>query len=146
MISELFDVFRRQREEGVQPVQRGDVAEVLRRRFFAPGNVSDRGAYRSHVIGVVRGLAKLDATTARARSAAEEHFIDSFPFHPDLTDVFYSRSTQLDGFQRTRGILRILATALRVAERCDRSPLIGVSRRRRPPPRWKATRCRTSPR
>ena len=127
LISELFDVFRRQREEGVQPVQRGDVAEVLRRRFFAPGNVSDRGAYRSHVIGVVRGLAKLDATTARARSAAEERFIDSFPFHPDLTDVFYSRWTQLDGFQRTRGILRILATALRVAERCDRSPLIGVS-------------------
>ena len=127
LISELFDVFRRQREEGVQPVQRGDVAEVLRRRFFAPGAAGDRDAYRSHVIGVVRGIAKLDQTTARARSAAEERFIDSFPFHPDLTDVFYSRWTQLDGFQRTRGILRILATALRAAERYDRSPLIGVS-------------------
>ena len=126
LIAELFDVFRRQREEGVQPVQRGDVAEVLRRRFFAPGELGDRNAFRSHVIGVVRGLAKLDETTARARAAAEERFIDSFPFHPDLTDVFYSRWTQLDGFQRTRGILRILATALRAAERWDRSPLIGV--------------------
>ena len=126
LISELFDVFRRQREEGVQPVQRGDVAEVLRRRFFEPGELHNRDAFRSHVIGVVRGLTKLDDSTARARSAAEDRFIKSFPFHPDLTDVFYSRWTQLEGFQRTRGILRTLATALRVAERWDTSPLIGA--------------------
>ena len=48
-----------------------------------------------------------------------------FPFHPDLTDIFYSRWTQLDGFQRTRGILRTLASALREAERWDTCPLVG---------------------
>ena len=39
--------------------------------------------------------------------------------------MFYSRWTQLAGFQRTRGILRTLATALREAEKWDVSPLIG---------------------
>ena len=127
LIAGLFDVFRRQREEGVQPVQKEDVAEVLRRRFFEPEDVRDPSAFRPHVIGVVRGLARLDDATAREKSAAEERFCASFPFHPDLTEVFYSRWTQLEGFQRTRGILRTLATALREAGKWDTSPLVGPS-------------------
>ena len=125
LTDELFSVFRRQREEGVQPVRKQDVAEILRRRFFFGEGLRDESAYRSHVIGLVRGLTKLDETTAKDRAAAEARFLESFPFHPDLTDVFYSRWTQLEGFQRTRGILRTLATALREAERWDPSPLIG---------------------
>ncbi len=127
LIAGLFDVFRRQREEGVQPVQKEDVAEVLRRRFFEPEDVRDPDRFRSHVIGVVRGVARLDDATAREKSAAEERYVKSFPFHPDLTDVFYSRWTQLEGFQRTRGLLRTLATALREAEPWDNCPLIGPS-------------------
>ena len=122
----LFDVFRRQREEGVQPVRREDVAEVLRRRFFEHDSLQDQDAQRAHVIAVVRRIAALDETTARSKADVERRFLESFPFHPDLTDVFYSRWTQLQGFQRTRGILRTLATALREAERWgDTSPLIG---------------------
>ena len=125
LMNELFAVFRRQREEGVMPVQKQDVAEVLRRRFFEPDSLRDRDAFRAHVIGVVRGLAKLDGSTAKKRSEEETRFLDSFPFHPDLTDIFYSRWTQLDGFQRTRGILRTLASALREAEQWDACPLVG---------------------
>ena len=127
LTSELSDVFRRQREEGVQPVQKEDVPVVLRRRFFEPDDIRSLDAFKPHVIGVVRDLAKLDETTARNRPAAEERFLASFPFHPDLTDAFYSRWTQLEGFQRTRGILRTLATALREAERWDAAPLVGPS-------------------
>ena len=122
---ELSSVLRRQREEGVQPVAQRDVAEVLRRRFFERESLQDEDAYRSHVIGVVRELAKLDETMARERSNQEARFLESFPFHPDLTDVFYSKWTQLPAFQRTRGILRTLATAMRGAERWDVSPIIG---------------------
>ncbi len=132
LIGDLFDVFRRQREEGVQPVQRKDVAEVLRRRFFEPESLQNREPWRSQAIGVVRELARLDETTAKAKSREEGRFEKSFPFHPDLTDVFYSRWTQLAGFQRTRGILRTLATALREAEPWDSSPLIGASTLLRP--------------
>ena len=81
---ELFAVVRRQREEGVQPVAREDVAEVLRRRFFKREGLQQEDAYKSHVIGVVRELAKLDETTAKDRSAQETRFLASFPFHPDL--------------------------------------------------------------
>ncbi len=120
-------MFRRQREEGVQPVQKEDVPVVLRRRFFEPDDPRNLDGFRPHVIGIVRDLARLEETTARNRSAAEERFLASFPFHPDLTDALYSRWTQLEGFQRTRGILRTLATALREAERWDAAPLIGLS-------------------
>ena len=125
--SDLFDVIRRQKEEGVQPVGREDVAEVLRRRLFEADSLRDSGRHDPQVIGVVGALARLDSTTKRKRSEEEERFRKSYPFHPDLGDVFYSRWTQLTGFQRTRGILRTLATALRDAERWDECPVIGPS-------------------
>ena len=123
--SDLFGIFRRQREEGVQPVGREDVAEVLRRRFFELDSISDPSGYQAHVIGLVRALANLDESTRKNRQQQEAEFMRSFPFHPDLTDVFYSRWTQLEGFQRTRGILRTLATALREAEKWDTCPVVG---------------------
>ncbi|WP_420636577.1 hypothetical protein [Candidatus Palauibacter sp.] len=125
ILRDFSDIFRRQREEGVQPVQKEDVAEVLRRRFFEPESIRDPRAYKPHVIGIVKGIAKLDETTRKSKKEAEKRFLHSFPFHPDLTDVLYSRWTQIEGFQRTRGILRTLATALRDAEPWDRSPLVG---------------------
>ena len=123
--ADLFAVFRRQREEGVQPVRKEDVAEVLRRRFFA--EMPDDKARHNQAIAVVRGLVKLDETISKDRRAVEDRFKQSFPFHPDMTDVFYSRWTQLNDFQRTRGILRTLATALRDAEEWDTSPVVGPS-------------------
>ena len=125
--SDLFDVIRRQKEEGVQPVAKEDVAEVLRRRLFEPESLRDSGVHNAHVIGVVGALASLDPATKRRRSEEEERFRKSYPFHPDLGDVFYSRWTQLTAFQRTRGILRTLATALRDAESWDECPVIGPS-------------------
>ncbi len=125
--SDLFDVIRRQKEEGVQPVGKEDVAEVLRRRLFETEGPGDPGAHDAQVIGVVRALAGLDPATKRKRREEEERFRKSYPFHPDLGDVFYSRWTQLTGFQRTRGILRTLATALRDAEGWDECPVIGPS-------------------
>lgn len=124
-LRDIADIFRRQREEGVQPVQREDVAEVLRRRFFESESIRDPQRYKPHVIGIVKGIAKLDETTRSGKKQAEERFLHSFPFHPDMTDVLYSRWTQIQSFQRTRGILRTLATALRDAESWDRSPLVG---------------------
>ena len=98
LTSALSNVFRREREEGVQPVGREDVAEVPRRRFFVPEDIRDSSAYRPHVIGVIRGLsktvAKFDAAFATNRREEEARFHHSFPFHPNLTDVFYSRWTQ----------------------------------------------------
>ena len=115
MTAQIFDVFNRQREEGVQPVQKQDVAEVLRRRFFTSGSIADLDAFRPHVTAAVANIARVDETVRKDRVNAEQRFLDGYPFHPDLTDIFYTKWTQLDGFQRTRGILRTFAIALRDA-------------------------------
>ncbi len=57
--------------------------------------------------------------------AAEERYLKSYPFHPDLTDIFYSKWTNLEGFQRTRGVLRTFALAFRDAARWVDCPLVG---------------------
>ena len=121
----LYDIFQRQREEVVEPVVKEDVAEVLRRRFFTPESLKDRDLFRQHVMAALKGIAAVDEQTAKQGGEAEERFLKSFPFHPDLTEVLYSKWTGLDRFQRTRGVLRTFALALREAEKWDASPLVG---------------------
>ena len=123
--AELYDIFQRQREEAVEPVVKEDVAELLRRRFFTPDSLKDREAFRQHVVAALKGIAGVDEQTAKQGAEAEARFLRSFPFHPDLTEVLYSKWTQLARFQRTRGVLRTFALALREAEAWDTSPLVG---------------------
>ncbi len=123
--AELYDIFQRQREEAIEPVVKDDVAEVLRRRFFTPESVKDRDSFRQHVVAALKGIAAVDEQTGKQGAEAEERYLKNFPFHPDLTEVLYSKWTQLARFQRARGILRTFALALREAEKWDESPLIG---------------------
>ncbi|MGD9730326.1 MAG: hypothetical protein AB7V39_28655, partial [Nitrospiraceae bacterium] len=61
----------------------------------------------------------------RQGAEAEERFLKSYPFHPDLTEVLYSKWTQLNRFQKARGVLRTFALALREAEKWDQNALVG---------------------
>ena len=122
---ELYAIFRREREEGVEPVGKKDVAEVLRRRFFTPESLQNKEAFRKPVIDALNGIEALDDETRKSRRDEETRFVASYPFHPDLTEVLYSKWTQLQGFQRTRGVLRTFALALREAEKWDTSPVVG---------------------
>jgi hypothetical protein len=127
IMAELENIFNRQREELIQPVGKEDAAEVLRRRFFKPESIRDQQAFRPHVQAALVGIAALDDSTRRHRQAEEERFLKSYPFHPDLTDIFYTKWTSLDNFQRTRGVLRTFAMALREAEAWDECPLVSVN-------------------
>lgn len=120
-------IFAREREESIQPVVKDDVAEVLRRRLFTPESIRDREAFRPHVVAALKGIEALDSQIQQEGKAAEERFLKSYPFHPDLTDVFYSKWTNLEGFQRTRGVLRTFALALREAEQWDSAPLVSTN-------------------
>ena len=124
---DLHAIFRREQEEGVEPVVKEDVAEVLRRRLFKSESIKDRESFPSHVVAALKGITNLDAQSKKAQKKAEDRFLESYPFHPDLTDVFYSKWTGLQGFQRTRGILRTFALALREAAQWDVSPLIAAN-------------------
>lgn len=123
----ISDILAREKDEGVQPVLKEDVAEVLRRRFFTAKSLENPGAFRQHVIAAVQGICDLDEASAKNRKAVEERFLRSYPFHPDLTEVFYGKWTHIDGFQKTRGVLRFFALALRDAEPWDVSPLVGTN-------------------
>ncbi|MHB8898947.1 MAG: DUF499 domain-containing protein, partial [Thermoguttaceae bacterium] len=104
IVSELYDVFQRQREAAVQPVEKEDVAEVLRRRLFDPKSVGQRESWPQQVIAALKGIAALDEQTAKLGAAAEERYLKSFPFHPELTEVFYSKwAAGIERFQKTRG-------------------------------------------
>lgn len=126
IVADMYDIFQRQREEAVQPVEKDDVAEVLRRRLFDPKSVELRGTWPQHVIAAIKGIATLDDQTAKNGAAAEDRYLKSFPFHPELTEVFYAKwSAGIERFQKTRGVLRTFALALREAEKWDESPLVG---------------------
>ena len=124
LLADVSDVFGRQMEEDASPVSKEDVAEVLRRRFFKPESMQE-DAFRPHVTSIVRGIAALDEGTKKGQKAEEKRYLDSYPFHPALTETLYTRWTQVEGFQNTRGILRTFAIALRDAEKWDTAPLVG---------------------
>jgi hypothetical protein len=127
LMQELSTVLRREREESIQPIGKEDVAEVLRRRFFTPESIADRTIFRAHAFAALQGIAALDEQTKRDMRTLEKRFVESYPFHPDLTDIFFTKWTNLEGFQRTRGILRTFALALRDAETWDKCPLISTN-------------------
>ena len=125
IVSQLYDVFQRQREAVVQPVEQSDVAEVLRRRLFEASSTRKNADWPQHVIAALKGVQNLDDHTAQEGSSAEERYLKSYPFHPELTEVFYTKWTSIDRFQKTRGVLRTFALALRSAANWDESPLVG---------------------
>ncbi|MCC6795258.1 MAG: ATP-binding protein [Candidatus Hydrogenedentes bacterium] len=127
IVSNLSDLFRREQEESVQPVEKQDVAEVLRRRFFTPESIQQAGAFKSHVLAALKGVYDLDDQTKREGNIAEERFEKSYPFHPDLTEVLYTKWTSMPRFQRTRGVLRTFALGLRDAVSWDQCPLVGIN-------------------
>ncbi len=105
------------------PVEKDDLAELLRRRLFAefPENPTDR---EKHIVAFWPRMKAVDGIRAKQPDSLERLKI-AYPFHPDLLDRFFGKWTDLDQFQRTRGVLQTFAMALRDAEKWDESPLIG---------------------
>jgi hypothetical protein len=112
------------RQASVQsPVEKGDLAELLRRRMFEkfPENPADR---HPHVTAFWDRMKAIDPAQAKLPNV-EEKLRDAYPFHPDLLARFFGKWTELNQFQRTRGVLQTFAAALREAEKWDNSPVIG---------------------
>ncbi len=123
---ELYDEFKRVADEGIQPVERQDVPEILRRRLFESGSDAYESLWRQQVMAQLHGIGRIDDYTNKHRTQEEERYVRAYPFHPDLVDLFYAKWTQLEGFQQARGILKTLATAIRDAEPWDKQSLISA--------------------
>jgi hypothetical protein len=129
-VAELYATFK----NILDRVQRSEVTaesveiyEILRRRLFE--SIGDGGThkqvaaaywdyYRQHQDRFPQAV--LDPTY-RDRIAA------SYPFHPELIDVLRDRWGTIQGFQRTRGVLRLLALVVSNLYRKNHgAPLIQV--------------------
>ncbi len=124
VLDAMEGVFRRM-EETVEPVSREDVSELLRRRLFE--DVPPEEIRRAVVDSLTGAMQKLPLRDSQKDRTAYDRLLESYPFHPDLLDVFYQKWTQLSKFQRTRGVLRMFATALRTSDGRDPSAFIGPS-------------------
>jgi hypothetical protein len=98
-----------------EPVSGDEVLRVVQRRLFSDIGPHDVRAavarayaerYRSHI------EADDPAGAAQAARRLEARILESYPLHPDLLDLMYHRWGSLPSYQRTRGALAFLATAI----------------------------------
>lgn len=114
-------------ESSWRPASAEEGFQIVRRRLFQDlpaANAPERDAvvgafaelYRGHQAAFPGGCSEADYQ--RRLGAA-------YPIHPELFDRLYGEWSALDRFQRTRGVLRLLAAVVHeLWERKDASPLV----------------------
>ncbi|MBP3959520.1 ATP-binding protein [Gemmata sp. G18] len=85
-----------------------EIGEIIRRRLFESSGSQDEArktaaAYTEWAIEHAQELAGIDPETVQSR------FLAAYPFHPSVLSVFERKWASLPRFQRTRGVLRLLA-------------------------------------
>lgn len=110
-----------------QPASPDESFEIVRRRLFDP-IAGDKVRVRDSVIKAFAEMYRKQS--AEFPSAASERDFrrrieSSYPFHPELFDRLFDEWSTLDKFQRTRGVLRLMALAIsELWQRGDQSLLI----------------------
>lgn len=91
------------------PVEGLELYEVIRKRLFEDfGDEKIRRKVAQHYFDFYQTLGA-DIPSDVKEIAYREHIERAYPFHPELIDVLYERWGSYPTFQRTRGVLRLLA-------------------------------------
>ena len=91
------------------PVEGVEIYEILRRRLFERvGNPAEHRRVAEAYWDYYRQHAE-DLPRAVREPKYRELMVRAYPFHPELIDILYERWGSLPKFQRTRGVLRLLA-------------------------------------
>lgn len=95
-----------------KPIGTEEGFEIVRRRLFEPvRDPSARDAVcRAFADAYRTEGAKLPSETQEARYWAR--LTQAYPIHPEVFDRLYEDWTTLDGFQRTRGVLKLMAKVI----------------------------------
>lgn len=95
-----------------KPVATEEAFEIVRRRLFEPvRDVKTREAVcRAFVDAYVAEGSKLPAETQEGRYY--DRLVQAYPLHPEVFDRLYEDWTTIDGFQRTRGVLKLMAKVI----------------------------------
>lgn len=93
-----------------KPVADEEIFEVIRRRLFE--DLGDEAQIESVVSGYFSLYQNLwtEVPSNAAKSEYKDKLRKSYPFHPELIDMFRIRWASNHDFQRTRGVLRLLAS------------------------------------
>jgi predicted AAA+ superfamily ATPase len=115
-------------ESSWRPASAEEGFEIVRRRLFEP--LSDQALFKDRDV-VARAFADL-YRTQHAEFPPECHDADyekrikaAYPIHPEIFDRLYTDWSTLVKFQRTRGVLRLMAAVIHsLWEKGDKNPLI----------------------
>lgn len=95
-----------------KPVAIEEAFEIVRRRLFEP--VHDEKARaetcRAFVDLYVAEGAKVPSETQEARYL--DRLMQAYPIHPEVFDRLFEDWTTIEGFQRTRGVLKLMAKVI----------------------------------
>ena len=107
------------------PLEVDNAFEVVRRRLF--GSLSDE-TERDLTCDAFRRMYQ-NSRSEYPNSVSDQHYLqrmkDCYPIHPEIFDRLFEDWAVIPGFQRTRGVLRIMATCIsRLYQEQDSSLLI----------------------
>jgi predicted AAA+ superfamily ATPase len=95
-----------------KPVATEEAFEIVRRRLFEPvrDDKTRDSVCRAFADAYVAEGSKLPAETQEGRYY--ERLVQAYPIHPEVFDRLYEDWTTIDGFQRTRGVLKLMAKVI----------------------------------
>ena len=115
-------------ESSWRPASAEEGFEIVRRRLFEP--FAEQAQFRDRDV-VARAFADLYRAQRQEFPAAcreadyEKRMRDAYPIHPEIFDRLYTDWSTLVKFQRTRGVLRLMAAVIHCLwEKGDANPLI----------------------
>jgi predicted AAA+ superfamily ATPase len=110
------------------PASADEGFEIVRRRLFEPITAKENFTARD---AVARKFSEMYRANAREFSSGcsegeyQRRIENAYPIHPELFDRLFEDWSSLDKFQRTRGVLRLMAAAIHTLwQRNDSSLLI----------------------
>ncbi len=95
-----------------KPVSTEEAFEIVRRRLFEPIHdlVSRDKVCRAFADAYIAEGGNLPSETQEARY--HERLLHAYPIHPEVFERLYKDWSSLDGFQRTRGVLKLMAKVI----------------------------------
>jgi predicted AAA+ superfamily ATPase len=95
-----------------KPVATEEAFEIVRRRLFEPVRdpVQRETVCRAFADAYVAEGARLPSETQESRYF--DRLLRAYPIHPEVFDRLYEDWTTIEGFQRTRGVLKLMAKVI----------------------------------
>ena len=115
-------------ESSWRPASAEEGFEIVRRRLFEP--LADASHFKDRDV-IARSFAELYRTQHQEfppecnEADYEKRMKAAYPIHPEIFDRLYTDWSTLVKFQRTRGVLRLMAAVIHsLWEKGDKSPLV----------------------